>query len=111
MNGGLFSCRKGNSDRVGGQCLYANEPATISVKKIEKEKLSGDTEILIISYEMTFEGGIKKGKIENGSIEANPQEAKAKAVEIGKKFHASVSRLTSGTCNPAPRYPDLNDWK
>lgn len=108
--GAASSCRRERSERVGGQCLYESEPVTISVRKIEKEKLSGDTEILVISYEMTFDGGRKKGSVESGSVEVKPEEAAAKAVETGKTFHAAVSRLVSGTCNPEPSYPDLKDW-
>jgi len=107
--GGIFSCRKENSERLVGQCIYANDPVTIVVKKIEKEKLSVNTEILSISYEMTFDGGGQNAK--NGAVEVAPSEAEAKGVEIGKKFHASMSRLVSGTCNPEPLYPELKDWK
>lgn len=109
--GGIFSCRKGNFKGTGGNCVYADEPVTILVKKIEKQKLSVDAEILIISYEMTYDGGGQTGNTESGEIGVKPVEAKAKAIEIGKKFHASVSRLVSGTCNPEPRYPELKDWK
>lgn len=114
--GGLFSCRK--SEVAGGPCVYADDPVTITVKKIEKEdrredkNASAGNEILTIGYEMTFDkNGIQNNKVVSGEIEIESAEAKTKKVEAGKKFHASIHRLVSGTCPPEPGYPEFQEWK
>ncbi len=47
----------------------------------------------------------------HSSVEAEDAEAKAKGGEVGKKYHASISRLVSGTYNPEPVYPELKNWE
>jgi len=126
-SGGLVSCKKINSDNkldsdnnnysdyVGGPCSWEDDPVTITVKKIETRKenknSSGNSEMVIVEYELTFNGGIERGRVEVYETLITPEEAKEKDVKIGKQFHASVSRIVSGTCNPKPIYPKFQEWK
>ena len=125
LTGGLFSCRGktliSNQEEtpkyVGGSCVYENNPITITVKEIEKlpqqknKNISADSEILIIGYEITYEKASRNGDIKGGEIAVKSVEAKAKGVQIGKKFSASITQIVSGTCNPDPIYPEFKDWK
>lgn len=114
-SGGLFSCKKINSDYVGGPCAYADDAVTITVKKItarnENKNSFGNSKPIIVEYELKFDGGIETGRVQPDETAITPEEAKAKDIKIGKQFHASVTRLVSGTCNPQPIYPRFQEWK
>lgn len=99
-----------NQQVTGGPCQYRDYPGAVNVKEVRAS--AGGDEMVTVEFDADASGAAPQpARHFSRDMTLSREQAARMGVAAGKKYRASASYITQGTCDPGPYLARPDEWQ